>query len=117
MRHRSETDKRTEPVAPTCWLRESSCTCLRVEISGTEAHLFPYQQMVSASLVHENAVDVLRLAFSSHDVEVTGRNLRELLVALQEFSVKWLRVVPDRYEGVAVAESATITKVRLLAPG
>jgi hypothetical protein len=88
-----------------------------VEISGAETHLFPYQQMVTASLVHENAVDVLRLAFSSHDVEITGRNLRELLVGLQDFSVKWLRSMPDRYQGVAVTESVTITKVRLSAVG
>jgi hypothetical protein len=88
-----------------------------VEISGAEAHIFPYQQLVTASLVHENAVDVLRMAFSSHDVEITGRNLRELLVGLQEFSVKWLRTVPDRYQGVVVAESVMITKVCLTAVG
>ena len=117
MRHRSETDKRTETIAPTCWLRESSCTCLRVEISGAEAHIFPYQQLLTASLVHENEADVLSLAFSSHDVEITGRNLQELLVGIQEFSVKWLRAVPDRYEGIWATESATIAKVRLSAVG
>jgi hypothetical protein len=88
-----------------------------VEISGAETHLFPYQQMLTASLVHENGVDVLILAFSSHDVEITGRNLRELLVGLQDFSVKWLRAVPDRYQGVMVAESVAITKVCLSAVG
>jgi len=54
--------------------------------------------MVTASFVHENANDVVRLAFSSHDLEITGRNLRDLLVALQEFAVKWVRAVPERYQ-------------------
>ena len=84
-----------------------------MEISDTEAHIFPYQQLVTASLIHENAVDVLHLAFSSHDIEITGRNLRELLVGLQDLSVKWLRAVPNRYHDFRVAQSATITDVRI----
>jgi hypothetical protein len=84
-----------------------------VEISATETHLFPYQQMVTASLIIENAHDVVRLAFSSHDVEITGRNLRELLVALQEFAVKWLRTIPDRYQAVTTADSCLISYIRI----
>jgi hypothetical protein len=71
--------------------------------------------MVAASLVHENAQDLMRLAFASHDVEITGQNLRELLIGLQDFSVKWLRASPNRYHGIAVAESAIITDVRVSA--
>jgi hypothetical protein len=84
-----------------------------VEISATETHLFPYQQMVTASLIHENAHDVVRLAFSSHDIEITGRNLRELLVALQEFAVKWLRTIPDRYQAVTNPNSSLISYIRI----
>jgi hypothetical protein len=85
-----------------------------VEISGTEAHLFPYQQLVTASLVHQNASDVLCLTFSSHDVEITGRNLRELLAAVQQFEAKWLRIMPDRYQ-IAGSESAVISSIRISA--
>jgi hypothetical protein len=117
MRHRSETDKRTETIAPTCWHRESSCTCLRVEISATESHLFPYQQFITASLARENATDVLRLAFPSHDIEITGRNLRELLVALQEFTVKWVRIVPERYQSVMSNEPLIVSSIRITVTG
>src|SRR6059058_4204007 len=41
--------------------------------------------------------EILRLTFSSHDVEIAGRNLRALLLALQDFAVKWLRSMPERY--------------------
>jgi len=83
-----------------------------VEISKTESHLFPYQQLITASLAHENTEDVLRLAFSSHDVEITGRNLRELLVALQEFAVKWLRAVPDPYQlTMAPTEQGMVSRI------
>jgi hypothetical protein len=90
---------------------------LRVEISGTESRLFPYQQFVAASLVHENGADVLRLAFSSHDVEITGRNLRELLVALQEFAVKWVRTVPERYQTTMVpTEQGMVSRIWVKTP-
>ncbi len=70
--------------------------------------------MVTASLVHENAKDVVCLAFSSHDVEITGRNLRELLVALQEFAVKWIRAVPERYQMTMVTtEQGMVSNIRL----
>jgi hypothetical protein len=83
-----------------------------VEISGTESHLFPYQQLVTASLVRQDAIDLLRLTFPSHDVEITGRNLRELLVGVQEFEVKWLRAIPERYQP-AGSESAAILTIRI----
>jgi hypothetical protein len=88
-----------------------------VEISATESHLFPYQQFVTASLVHENGADVLRLAFSSHDVEVTGRNLRDLLLGLQDFAVKWLRTVPEHYQSVASEEPLAVSNIRITAIG
>jgi hypothetical protein len=85
-----------------------------VEISGTESHIFPYQQLITASLVHENGAHVLRLAFSSHDVEITGRNLLELLVALQEFAVKWLRALPDRYKDtIPLTEKGIVFRIRI----
>ena len=113
MRNRLETDKRPEPLAPTAWRRETPCTCLRLEPSATEAHLFPYQHFVTASLVQADADEVLRLTFSSHDVEITGRCLRELLVAIQDFAVKCVRVVPERYRGVAAADAGLVLGIRI----
>ncbi len=88
-----------------------------METSCAEAHLFPYQHFVTASLVHADSGDVLRLTFSSHDLEITGRNLHELFIALQEFAVKWLRAVPERYHPVASAESGIVSNIRITAAG
>ena len=49
---------------------------MRVEIRGNEMHLFPYQHLISASLIHGEAVETLHLAFSSHDVEIAGDAVR-----------------------------------------
>jgi hypothetical protein len=85
---KSETNKRTVSSAPACWQREAPCPCLRIETSPRESHLFPYQHLVTASLTQNEQVETLRLTFSLHDVEIEGRNLRALLLAIQELDLK-----------------------------
>jgi hypothetical protein len=111
-----ETNRRSVPSAPTCWQREAPCTCVRIETSGSEAQLFPYQHLVTASHSHAESSEILRLSFSSHDVEITGRNLRPLLLALQDFTVKWLRPIPERYARLESGENGVITNIRVEEP-
>ena len=75
--------------------------------------LFPYQHLVNASLIDSEGVETLRLAFSSHDVELQGRNLRTLLLALQDYAVKWLRTMPERYEGLETGDGGVITGIHI----
>jgi hypothetical protein len=49
------------------------------------------QHLINASLIDKEGVETLRLAFSSHDVEIAGHNLRSLFLALEDFAVKWVR--------------------------
>ena len=110
---KSETNKRTVLSAPTCWQREAPCACLRIEISPRESHLFPYQHFVTASLTHSEQVETLRLTFSLHDVEIKGRNLRALLLALQDFAVKWIRALPERYHALEPGDNGVVSSIRI----
>lgn len=110
---KSETNKRTVPSAPACWQREAPCACLRIEISAREAHVFPYHHLVMAALEHGEQTETLRLTFSSHDVEIAGRNLRALLLALQDFAVKWVRPMPERYHALEYNENGVVSSIRL----
>lgn len=56
---------------------------------------------------------LLRLAFSLHDVEIEGRNLRALLLAIQEFAVKWVRIMPERYHLLEAGENGVISRIRI----
>jgi hypothetical protein len=110
---KSETNKRLVSSAPTCWQREAPCACLRIETSPRESHLFPYQHLVTASLSYGEEAETLRLSFSLHDVEIKGRNLRTLLLALQDFAVKWIRAIPERYHTLETGENAVVSTVRI----
>jgi hypothetical protein len=110
---KSETNKRTVSSAPTCWQREAPCACLRIETSPRESHLFPYQHLVTASLSHGEEAETLHLTFSLHDVEIQGRNLRALLLALQDFAVKWIRAIPERYHALELGENGVVSSIRI----
>jgi hypothetical protein len=96
---------------PTCWQREAPSACLRIEISPRESHLFPYQHLVTASLTQSKESETLRLAFSLHDVEIKGRNLRTLLLAVQDFAVKWIRAMPERYHALEAGEHGIVSSI------
>src|ERR1700726_1391993 len=108
---KSETNRRTVSSAPACWQREAPCACLRIETSPRESHLFPYQHLVTASLGHRDQVETLRLTFSLDDVEIQGRNLRALVLAIQDFAVKWVRVMPERFEKLEGGESSLVSRI------
>jgi hypothetical protein len=46
-------------------------------------------------------------------VEIAGHNLRSLFLALQEFAVKWVRSIPERYHTLAAADGGLITEIRI----
>ncbi len=108
-----KSERRTVTSALTCWQREAPSACVRIEISAQSVHLFPYQHLVTAFLDVGGESETLRLSFSSHDVEISGRNLRPLLLAIQDFAVKWLRAIPQRYEQLAAGDDGVITSIKV----
>ena len=108
-----ENRRQNVQTTPACWQREAPCPCLRIETSPNESHVFPYQHLVTASLTSAEQTETLRLSFSSYDVELQGRSLRMLLLALQDFAVKWLRTMPERYEGLETGDSGVITRIKV----
>jgi hypothetical protein len=110
---KTENRRQTVQATRVCWQREALCPCLRVETRANEMCLFPYQHLVNASLTNSEGVETLRLAFSSHDVEIAGHNLRSLFLALQDFAVKWVRSMPERYHTLTAGDDGVITEIRI----
>ena len=110
---KTENRRQTLQATPACWQREAPCPCLRIETSPNESHVFPYQHLVTASLIWTEQHETIRLLFSSHGVEMKGRNLRTLLLALQDFAVKWIRAMPERYQALGISDSGVITEIRI----
>jgi hypothetical protein len=116
MRHRSNTSESSTPAAPACWQREAPSACLRVELQNGEIHLFAYQHFITALLNRDGqGTETARVTFSTHVLEIQGRGLRELLLNLQDFAVKWLRAAPGRYHALPESADGVITAIRVVA--
>jgi hypothetical protein len=114
MKNRSTATEAQTSATPACWQREAPSACLRVELLSGEVHLFSYQHFVTASLQCNDAGgETVRITFSIHELDVEGRGLRELLLGLQDFAVKWVRPAPDRYHALPVSAEGIVTGIRI----
>ena len=115
---KSRTSTATEPptvTAPICWQREAPSACLRIELLNGEIHLFPYTHLVTAQLARTvDDTETLHLTFSTHEVHIEGHNLRDLIHGIQDFAIKWLRTVPEKYGAVAPIREGVITSIRVV---
>lgn len=82
---------------PVCWNKDAQAQCLRVELSDGSFLIFPYTHLSFAKMEHQENRDILTISFTTHDLQVTGKNLHELGVALQKLSVDWIREAAVRY--------------------
>ena len=116
MRNRAIAADSGAPVAPACWQLEAPSPCLRVELTSGETHLFSYQHFVTAAFSRDDAgAEIGRIVFSTHTLEIEGRGLRELLLGLQDFAVKWMRPAPARYLALPVATEGVISAICIVA--
>ena len=116
MKNRSTATEFQTSVTPACWQREAPSACLRVELASGEIHLFSYQHFVTASHQRDDTGgETVLITFSSHELDVKGHGLRELLLSLQDFAVKWLRTAPDRYHTLPVSADGIVTAIRIAA--
>ena len=114
MRNRFATSASTASTAPACWQREGPSPCLRVELLNGDAHLFSYQHFVTAVLTRNgDGAETLQAMFSTHELAIEGKGLRDLLLNLQDFAVKWVRPSPNRYHALADNTDGIITTISI----
>ncbi len=105
----------TREHLPDCWHRERDRQCLRIEVNSGEAFLFPYAQFLGAHHIRSANAEILKISFSTHQVSLSGKNLSEIALALEDLAVGWIKPVPGRYIKVAEAEGAFVTDIEVKA--
>lgn len=98
---------------PDCWHRERDRHCLRVEVNPEQIFLFRYQQLVGVHHLRAPNPETLKISFSTHQVVLSGRNLSEIMVALEDLAIAWVKPVPARY--CELADRALITGIEVTA--
>jgi len=96
-----------------CWNKDAQAQSLRVELSGDRFFVFPYTHLTFAKMEREEDREVLAVSFTTHDLRIVGRNLRELGIALQKLAVDWIKEAPDRYAVLASKEAVFIESIEV----
>lgn len=96
----------------SCWRRGRDVLCLHVS-TQSEIFILPYQQFHCARLTGRSESETLTISFSTHDIIVSGQQLYEVALALQELSVDWIKVMPARYRSAPGNDGARITQVEV----
>ena len=94
-----------------CWNRDAQTQALRVELADGSSCLIPYTRLAFVRFESGNDHDTLRLRSDAHEIQIVGANLRPLELALQKFSVDWVKAIPERYELQASDDSVWITNI------
>ena len=94
-----------------CWNKDAQAQCLRVELSEDRTFIFPYTHLTFASMEREEGRDVLTASFTTHDLRIVGKNLRELSIALQRLAVDWIKPAPARYAVLAASDAVYIESI------
>ena len=103
------------PTGPSfvAWENNPQAQALRVDLQSGAFFVLPYSHFAFAHFQREGDSETLRVTFSSHEVRVNGRNLRELGLALQKLGVDWIREAPARYAGLAARGCTFIERIEI----
>jgi hypothetical protein len=80
---------------------------LRLELNPKKFLLLPYHHVELVKFESSDIQDTLTLSFINRTVNITGKNLRDLALALQDRAVEFIRIHPalDRYASVMGTEA------------
>jgi hypothetical protein len=98
------------------WNRAGQPRCLRVELADGTFFVLPYQHLICVGF-EPGTDDTINVTIAHHEVKIRGKNLRELALAFQKFTVDWVKELPGRCvagangEGVHIS-SIVVTKVQ-----
>jgi hypothetical protein len=104
---------RTTSKQQVSWNKDAQAQVLRVELADGSFYLFPYGHLGMVKFEQTGGDDLLHLRFANHDIQITGKRLRELGLAFQKLAVDWVRTVPERYAGIAASDSVCITGIKV----
>ena len=84
---------------------------LRLELDANSFYLLPCHHLELVKFESGEGQDTLTLSFLKRTVLITGKNLRELGLALQDRHVEFIKPMPvfDRYSSLAIKEGSVKT--------
>jgi hypothetical protein len=96
-----------------CWNRDAQSQALRVELADGSFYVFPYSRLALVQFAPGNDHDTLHVVLDTHKIQITGKHLQEVGLALQKSAVDCVKEMPDRYSLQADDDHAWITRITI----
>jgi hypothetical protein len=106
---RNETGNRNH----VSWNKDAQAQSLRVELADGSFFLFPYGHLGVVKFEPHKEDDLLTVRFAGHEIQMTGKHLRELGLTFQKLAVEWVRELPARYAATANRDSVYIAGIKV----
>ncbi len=87
--------------------------CLRLELNPKCFWLLSYHHLDFATFESLQGEDVITMSFLNRTVRLTGKNLRELGIALQNRTVEVIRPMPERYVPLNVGRGVWVKAIEI----
>ena len=94
-----------------CWTKDYQTQALRVELADGGSYVFPYRRLAFVRFESGNDHDTLHILLDTHQIQIVGKHLREVELALQKFAVDWVRGLAERYDIEPSDDSVRITSI------
>ncbi len=86
---------------------------LRLELNSSCFYLLSYHHMEIAKFEFVQDCDTLTISFLNHRVRMTGKNLRELAIAIQSRSVESIKPIAGRYGAAVGSETGFVEAIEI----
>jgi len=101
--------------SPECWASDPNARAVRIEVSGEQSLLLPFDQFAFSELKSDGKEQTLRLVFATHEVLLHGHSLRRIETALQRMELAYLAPLPGNQrslvpEGQPVIREITVAE-------
>jgi hypothetical protein len=107
---------RTEPDGKNrvSWNKDPQAQMLRVEFADGSFLLLPYGHLNIVRYEQRSEADLLTVHFASHEIQITGKHLRELGLTFQNLAVDWVKELPTRYAAIANHDNVQIATIKII---
>jgi hypothetical protein len=85
---------------PECWGSDPNARSVKIELSGEQSLLLPFDQFAFSELKSDGKVQILRLVFATHEVLLRGHSLRRIESAMQRMELSFLAALPMNHRPI-----------------
>ncbi|MCI0748456.1 MAG: hypothetical protein L0Y58_23870 [Verrucomicrobia subdivision 3 bacterium] len=96
---------------PECWASDPNARAVKIELSGEQSLLLPFDQFAFSELKSEGKEQQLRLVFATHEVSIRGHCLRRIETAMQRAELSLLTTLPRNQRSLVTEGRPVILEI------